>query len=51
MKPRHWAEVVNELPLGRIVQENPSSIPGGNDSWPDFTYFAAELWITGAPFP
>jgi hypothetical protein len=27
-EPRHWAQVVNELPLGRIVQENLSSIPG-----------------------
>ncbi|PNY02469.1 MYB transcription factor, partial [Trifolium pratense] len=30
---------------------NPSSIPGGNNSWPDFTYLVAELWITKAPSP
>jgi hypothetical protein len=45
------AQVVNELPLGRIVLENPSSIHGGNNSWPCFTYLTAELWITGVPFP
>jgi hypothetical protein len=38
--------VVNESPLRRIVQENPNLIPGGNNSWPDFIYLAAEFWIT-----
>ena len=31
---------------GQIVVENPSSIPGWTNSWPDFTYLPAELWIT-----
>jgi hypothetical protein len=38
-KQRHWTQVVNDLPLGRIVRKNPNSIPGGTD----FTYLAAEL--------
>jgi hypothetical protein len=42
-KPRHWAQVVNELPVGRIAQENRSSIPGGNKSWSSFTCLVAEL--------
>jgi hypothetical protein len=43
--------MVNELPLGRIIRENLSSILGGNNSWSGFTYLAAKLWITGGPFP
>ncbi|PNY09862.1 bifunctional aspartokinase/homoserine dehydrogenase chloroplastic-like [Trifolium pratense] len=35
----------------RIVRENPSATLGGNNSWPDFTYLTAELWIIGASFP
>jgi hypothetical protein len=31
--------------------ENPSSIPGGNNSWSDFIYLVDELWITGALSP
>jgi hypothetical protein len=46
----HKLFFVNELPLGRIVQENPSSILGGNNSLSDFTYRAAELLITKASF-
>jgi hypothetical protein len=38
-KQRHWAQVVNNLPLGRIVRKNTNSIPGGTG----FTYLAAEL--------
>jgi hypothetical protein len=38
----HWAQVVNELP---------SSIPDGNNSWPDFPNLVAGLWTTWAPFP
>ncbi|MCH86137.1 hypothetical protein A2U01_0006991, partial [Trifolium medium] len=41
---------VNEFPQGRIVQENPSSIPGGNNSWSG-AYLAVELWIIEGPFP
>jgi hypothetical protein len=29
--------VVNELDIGRIVQENPSLILGGNNFWSNFT--------------
>jgi hypothetical protein len=29
--------VVNELDIGRIVQENPSLILGGNNFWSGFT--------------
>jgi hypothetical protein len=42
--------VVNEFSLGGIVQENLSSISSGNNSWPDFSYLVAELWIIGVPF-
>jgi hypothetical protein len=35
-------QVVNELSLEWMVQENPGSIHGENNSWPVFTYFAAE---------
>ncbi|MCI08029.1 wd40 repeat-containing protein SMU1-like, partial [Trifolium medium] len=35
---------------GRIVRENPSSIPGWTNSWSSFTYLTAELRITRAPF-
>lgn len=31
---------------GQIVVENPSSIPGWNNSWPEFTYLPAELRMT-----
>jgi hypothetical protein len=34
---------VNELPLGRIVPENPTLIPGGNNFGSGFAYLAAEL--------
>lgn len=50
-KPNNWDQVVNELHQRRIVQENPSSIPGWNNSWLDFSYLLAELRITRAPFP
>ncbi|MCI50872.1 hypothetical protein A2U01_0072116 [Trifolium medium] len=42
-------KVVNELPQDELFGEL-SSIPGGNNSWSDFTYVAAQLWITGVPF-
>jgi hypothetical protein len=37
--------MVNELLLGRIFRENPSSIPDGNNFMPNFFNLAAELWI------
>jgi hypothetical protein len=40
---RYWAHVINELPLRRIVWENPSLIPCCKNCLPDFTYLAAEL--------
>jgi hypothetical protein len=51
MKPRHWDQMVNELLLEQIIRENPSSIPGGNNSWPDFTYHTAKLWMTEGFLP
>jgi hypothetical protein len=42
-------QVIDDLLLGRIFWKNPSSILGGNNFWSDFTYFAAELWITRPP--
>jgi hypothetical protein len=51
LQPIHWAQVVNVLPQERIVQENLSSIPGGNNYWLGLTYLPAELWITGGALP
>jgi hypothetical protein len=40
--------MVNHFSL-RIVWENPSLILSGNNFLSDFTYLAAELWITEPP--
>jgi hypothetical protein len=40
--------MVTELPLGRIVRENPSLIPGETNFGQalGFTYLVIEFWIT-----
>jgi hypothetical protein len=46
MQPKHSAQVVNELPLGRIVRKNPSLILMGTIFGQTLFFFVAELWIT-----
>jgi hypothetical protein len=56
MKPKkksyrlNWAQVVNELFLGQIARENPSSTHGGNNFWLDFTYLRRNSWLPGSFF-